>query len=43
MLPPAKKVLLWIGSLGVMAATNMITRSGALAYCPEFAVDGRRW
>jgi hypothetical protein len=32
MLPTTKKVLMWIGGLGAMAATNMKTRSGLLAY-----------
>ncbi len=32
MAPSAKKVLLWIGSSGAMAATNTNIRSGALAY-----------
>jgi hypothetical protein len=44
MSPPAKKVLLWIGSPGAMAATNTTTRLVALAYRPELpstAGDGR--
>ncbi len=43
MLSTTKKVLMWIGGSGAMAATNTTTRSGALAYRPEFAVDGRQW
>ncbi len=38
-----KKVLMWIGGLGAMAATNTTMRLGASAYRPEFAVNGRRW
>jgi hypothetical protein len=43
MTPTTKKGLMWIRGLGAMAATNTMTRSGALAYRPEFAVNGRRW
>jgi hypothetical protein len=30
MLPPAKKVLLWIGSLGAMVVANTVTRLAAM-------------
>jgi hypothetical protein len=39
MSPPAKKVLLWIGSPRAMAAANTKTRSGASAYRLELAVN----
>jgi hypothetical protein len=43
MMPPAKNVRLWIGSPGIMTLANTTTRSGASAYHPELAVNGRRW
>ncbi len=39
MSPPAKKVLLWIGSLGAMAAANMATRLAAATCRLELVVD----
>ncbi len=38
-MPPAKKVLLWIGSPGAMAAANTVTRSAAATCCLELAVN----
>jgi hypothetical protein len=39
MLPPAKKVLLWIGSLGAMAAANTVTRLAATTCHLGLVVD----
>jgi hypothetical protein len=39
MSPPAKKVLLWIGSPGAMAAANMATRSAAATCRLELVVN----
>jgi hypothetical protein len=41
MLPPAKKVLLWIGSPGTMAAANTATRLAAVTCRLELAVNRR--
>ncbi len=44
MLPPAKKVLLWIGSPGAMAAANTAMRLAAVTYClgwPSTIFDGQ--
>jgi hypothetical protein len=43
MAPPAKKVLLWIGSPGAMAAVNTAMRLAALAYHLQQTAGGRRW
>ncbi len=39
MTPPAKKVLLWIGSPGAMVATNTMMRLAAVTCRLELVVD----